>query len=167
MGYTHYWLPKVHTKKQWDKFTATCKKLHDNLPEKTDSAGGYYDNEPLEIAGGNGDSNPIFSANMVDFNGRGELSHETFRIYGDPNKNSWDFCKTSRKPYDLLVVACLIAAYQILDFRFSSDGFNSDDTCEDLQSAIDFYNYVVPTTSITQELLIIQRNEYKIRRGDL
>jgi len=161
MGYTHYWTPKRFTQLQWREYTTATKKLHANLPKSTDTAGGYHKNDPLEIAGGNGDGNPVFSERtMVDFNGKDELGHETFRIYADYQKNHGDFCKTARKPYDLLVVACLIAAYRILNFRFSSDGFRPDETCEDLQPAIDFYNNVLtPEVPVTQEELAKQRKE--------
>lgn len=53
-----------------------------------------------------------------------EYSHETFlftRVIGD---DTFMFCKTARKPYDLLVQACLIAAVALLPEveRVSSDG---------------------------------------------
>lgn len=164
MGYTHYWTPKTHTPEQWKKFATACKKLKDNLPKKTDTAGGYHSDDELELANGMGDegSKPTFNNKMVDFNGKGELGHETFRIFADPLKNESDFCKTARKPYDLLVVACLIAAFQILNYRFSSDGFKKDETCDDLQPAIDFYNGVMkPEVPVTQKTLAIQRRENK------
>jgi hypothetical protein len=103
---------------------------------------------------------------MVCFNGVGDLAHETFVI---EKKGSDDFCKTARKPYDLLVVACLIAAWQILNYRFGSDGFDPDGSCNDLQPAIDYYNEVMQPKNkitglpepITQEMLWKQRKEFK------
>jgi len=162
MGYTHYWKTKNHTPEQWETFVDVCKKLAENLPKRSNTAGGYYSTDVIDIAGGNGEGEPTFNNEMVDFNGRGDdLMHETFRICGDPEFNpSNDFCKTARKPYDLLVVACLIAASQILGYRFCSDGFNSDGTCDDLQPGIDFYNQVVqPNEPITQVILWEQRNK--------
>lgn len=103
---------------------------------------------------------------MVCFNGVGELAHEAFVI---EKKGTDDFCKTARKPYDLLVVACLIAAWQILNYRFSSDGFNQDGTCDDLQPAIDFYNEIMQPKNkitglpenITQAMLYEQRKKFR------
>lgn len=165
MGYTHYYTPKTnYTAEQWKEFTAACKKLHANLPQKSKSAGGYHKDDPLEIAGGNGEGKPVFNKGMVWFNGKDDekdLGHETFSILADPAQQEWSFCKTARKPYDLLVVACLIAAYQILNFRFASDGFNQDETCDDLQEGIDFYNEVLqPKEHVTQTTLRDQRREY-------
>ena len=161
MGYTHYWRTKNSTDTSWKKFTSTCRKLYKNLPATTETAGGFYKNDPIEIADGLGENKPIFNNVMVYFNGKGELGHETFMIKRIPNQNS-DFCKTARKPYDLLVVACLIAAYQILDYRFCSDGFYNDNTCDDLQQGIDYYNTVIkPEIPVNQEILLKQRAEFK------
>jgi hypothetical protein len=161
MGYTHYWNAKESTTENWTKFKNTCQKLKDNLPEKTDIVGGYYSDDLLEIAGPMGDGEPIFNNTTVAFNGKDgekDLGHESFMI--NKSNSGGEFCKTAQKPYDLLVVACLIAAWQILDYRFSSDGFNRDETCEDLQSGIDYYNKIIqPEILITQELLAKQRRE--------
>jgi len=162
MGYTHYFNGNASTESKFKEFSEVCKKLHDNLPEKTDTAGGYHKDDKLIIGDGRGHLNettgdvPIFDNRMVCFNGVGDLAHETFLI---EKKGTDDFCKTARKPYDLLVVACLIAAWQILGYTFSSDGFNRDGSCDDLQPAIDFYNEVMqPKEPITQEALNEQRN---------
>jgi hypothetical protein len=134
MGYTHYWTPKVATKVKWKQFKETCKKLHDSLPEKTDTAGGYHSDDPLEIRSGNGFNKPEFTMKAVYFNGdnvRG-LDHETFLL--QPDKLEWNFCKTARKPYDLLVAACLIAAHEILGYEVRSDG-----AWDDWKPAVEFY----------------------------
>ena len=126
MGYTHYWTPKVATNKKWKEFKETCKKLHDNLPARTATAGGYYKDDPLEIRSWNGFNKPEFTMKGVNFNGdelKG-LDHENF--YLTPTTTEWNFCKTARKPYDLLVVACLIAAHEILGYEVSSDGDITD-----------------------------------------
>lgn len=155
MGYTHYFKGKKSNPTKFKMFSGTCRKLYYSLPEKTNTAGGYHADDNLEIAGSNGEGKPQFTDEFVVFNGKDELAHETFFI--DINGTN-DFCKTARKPYDLLVVACLIAAWQILDYKFSSDAFNQDGTCDDLQPAIDFYNQVIqPSKPITQEDIKKQR----------
>lgn len=167
MGYTHYYKPTRFNKEQWEQYRSTCALLAAELPEKSDTAGGFYSNTPIEIVGPHSaqlDSKPIFDNKMVAFNGKGENGCETFVVFASPKKNQgWTtFCKTSRMPYDLLVVACLIAAWQILDFRFKSDAFNCDETCPDLQEGIDYYNKVVkPTVPITVDMVVKQRRDIR------
>lgn len=74
----------------------------------------------------------------MSFNGCEEQSHETFRLGAKPvdvdtpwnkgNEKIFDFCKTARKPYDTVVVACLAALADILgdDIEVSSDGSPED-----------------------------------------
>lgn len=168
MGYTNYFKGKKSTDAKFMEFSDACKKLHDSLPEKSESAGGYYNDMPIVIKGGNGEGEPIFNNDMVCFNGDDstDMSHETFRI---EKKGTNDFCKTARKPYDLLVVACLIAAWQILNYKFSSDGFSSDGTCEDLIPAMKYYNEVMQPKNkitglpepITEAMLWEQRKKFR------
>lgn len=162
MGYTHYWIGKRSTDDNWNKFREACEILHQNLPEKTDTAGGFYKDSKLQIASGSGKGKPVFDGVMVCFNGSGnELSHEGFRI--EKHTGDWNFCKTARKPYDLLVVACLIAAWQILDYRFASDGFTDYQgvkSASDLIPGMNFYNEVMrPEVPITEDMLWKQRKE--------
>lgn len=164
MGYTNYFKPtRKVTEQEFKQFVSACKKLYKNLPMKTNMAGGYHEDDLLEIAGGNGMGKPEFKSTHVCFNGKGELSHETFFIERESEK--WDFCKTARKPYDLLVVACLIAATQFIDYRFSSNGFydyKGVKHIQDLQPAVDFYNEVIkPETPITEEMLWLQHKEFE------
>ena len=166
MGYTNYFKPtREVTEQEFKQFVSACRKLYKNLPEKTNMAGGYHEDDPLQIAGGDGTGKPEFNKNFVCFNGLGdELNHEGFII--EIENKEWDFCKTDRKPYDLLVMACLIAAWQFIDYRFSSDGFHDykgEKHIEDLQPAVDYYNKVMkPKTPITEEMLWLQREEYKL-----
>lgn len=64
---------------------------------------------------------------VISFNGKGDLSHEAFTI-GDSWNGNWECCKTARKPYDKVVVACLcILGHHLGDaVRISSDGDASD-----------------------------------------
>lgn len=133
MGYTHYWTPKKANPEKFKIFSDTCKKLYNNLPENTNTAGGYYSNEKIEIGNSDGSKlKPIFENTYISFNGMGKNSHETFEI--NFNNTDWDFCKTARKPYDLLVCACLLAAADILNYEISSDG-----NFEDWEPAMKFY----------------------------
>jgi len=149
MGYTHYWTPKEFNQKQWNKFLNTVVKLKDNLPKHTDTAGGYTEDQPLLIGGNEPNEKAIFDDKMIWFNGQTpkklrdegwDLGHETFLIenINVGGKNEWNFCKTARKPYDLLVCSCLITAGKILKFDISTDG-----TLKDWKPAFDYYSKVI------------------------
>ena len=141
MGYTHYFTVKESTQTNFNKFVDVCKKLHKSLPKKTDTAGGYFSDKPLIICGGNGTGKPIFSKDEICYNGdeKNGLEHEMFMI--NKNNLNWAFCKTSRKPYDLLVCACLIAGKTILGIEIESDG-----NVDDWKPAIKFYADVTGNT---------------------
>ena len=64
--------------------------------------------------------------NKIRFNGVGEDGHETF--YLSPDESGWGFCKTARKPYDIVVVAILSMLDEYLGdkFEWRSDGDNED-----------------------------------------
>lgn len=152
MGYTHYWStnPNV-TEKQFTKFVDAVKKLHANLPEKTETAGGSYADEVIVICGGDGSGSPVLGENYcynnhdygrtVIFNGNEDkgLDHETFFISEKPNRDG-DFCKTARKPYDLFVCACLIAAGKFLKYKLRTDG-----TVNDWKEAFAYYSAIMGT----------------------
>jgi hypothetical protein len=122
----------------------------------------------LEIAGWNGKGKPVFNTRQVRFNGKGELNHETFAITSTDGINEGQFCKTNRKPYDLLVVACLIAAWKLLDYRFGSDAFCQDGTSEDLREGLEYYKKVIKAVyypiegdvDITMADIAKQRQQY-------
>jgi hypothetical protein len=61
--------------------------------------------------------------NEVSINGIGEDSHETFIFTRNANLE-FNFCKTSQKPYDEVVTACLIALGKIYGDKvdIGSDG---------------------------------------------
>jgi len=153
MGYTHYWTPKKVSAKKFKDFSDTCKILHDNLPDKSDTAGGYHSDGKIVIGDGSGhlnlstDDKPEFSKDIVCFNGVGEDSHETFVIAH--KQTDWEFCKTARKPYDLLVCACLLAAIDILDYKITSDG-----DLNDWIPAMKFYNKVIEKTKADRTFII-------------
>lgn len=110
MGYTHYWTPKAVDQKTWNKFL--------------DVAIAMWKDCSVDIAGSHGTDFPTFSFKEICFNGVGDDSHEPFLISKEGEE--WDFCKTARKPYDVLVTACLLAAKDILGYEISSDGNHED-----------------------------------------
>jgi hypothetical protein len=85
------------------------------------------------IRGGLGEGSPMINESEVWFNGdeKTGMSHETFGIRWFPSGGEVKgFCKTARKPYDILVCVSLLAfkhAFNDPDvFSFSSDGDNAD-----------------------------------------
>lgn len=137
MGYTHYWTPKNANKETWMKFLKVARELKKNLPKTSETAGGYHSDNPIVIRGGMGTGPAEFKGDGIWFNGNEAkgLDHETFMI--SPTKSDWNFCKTARKPYDLLVCAVLIAAHEYLGYEVSSDG-----DLEDWLPAIEYYSTV-------------------------
>ena len=139
MGYTHYWYREQELDK--DGFAAAasdCKKI---VAKAVDSK--------IKIGNGCGDeADPSIGADAIIFNGVGEEAHETFGIeqitckesggFGESTKGMvFDFCKTACKPYDVVVVACLVALKKHLgmDFIVHSDGsedemFSGKQLCE-------------------------------------
>jgi len=108
-------------------------------------AGGYYDDVPCKIKGGLGQGTPMINESQIWFNGdeKKGMDHETFSIrwYDDSNPNGFGFCKTNRKPYDLLVCVSLLAFQHAFDnpdvFNFSSDGDNAEwQTAKDVFTSI-------------------------------
>lgn len=144
MGYTHYWTFNRDKSKDSSKFAKAVeeiKAIHAKLPERTDSAGGSYLEYDLKIMGGMGTGEPEFTPTSVCFNGDEEngLDHETFSL--DYNVDTgWNFCKTARKPYDLLVCCALIAFANNLGAKVFT--FNSDGDLADWQPAINLYREV-------------------------
>lgn len=142
MGYTNYWSSKVdQTEEDWQPFIKACRVLYKNMPEYSESAGNCYPDEPLFLGGCNRYEKAQFTLDHVYFNGSDgmkrikkegywedssdkDLGHETFDFRRVVHH---EFCKTARKPYDLMVCAVLILAkFYLKDIRVSSDGDEDD-----------------------------------------
>jgi hypothetical protein len=107
MGYTHYW-------KQTRNLTPA---------EMEDIAGVIHkinDSTDVLICGWNGEGEPDLGPDLIRFNGPGDEGHETFYI--GPDKISFAYCKTERKPYDIVVTALLTVLAADYGFGVSSDG---------------------------------------------
>ena len=113
MGYTRYW-------------TRTDRPINQDVVDGVKEILDDCARKGIAIRGPLGDGEPIVSLEKIAFNGNGEgtndLSHESFVIDED---NTWNFCKTARKPYDLAVrrVLVLLEDYDIVK-DVSSDGPN-------------------------------------------
>ncbi|WP_166297154.1 hypothetical protein [Bradyrhizobium sp. 2S1] len=108
MGYTHYWTQKRNfTIAQWQQIIVDLKAILAHAQHV----------EGIVLAGsmGEGKTSPEFTDDLIAFNGLGDDSHESFYIqrkrtleeWQSKDRLGWSFCKTARKPYDRVVVACL------------------------------------------------------------
>lgn len=127
MGYTHYWYrAPTLTPGAFRGWVKDVQLLNDQLPPFTTSGGGYYADKRLSVHGPDGRGDAVIRDDLVAFNGRNggrssldDLAHETFYMPRqldpepyrtvDEHGRVFEFCKTSRKPYDLFVTAALIA----------------------------------------------------------
>ena len=95
----------------------------------------------VDLANGHGDvgTKPTFDTETVRFNGLGEDAHETFVVRRE--HTGFKFCKTQRKPYDVVVTACLICLQSCLrdDVQVSSDG-----EWEDWKEGMNLFKEVFP-----------------------
>jgi len=142
MGYTHYWKnAKKLDDKAWTNFIKEVKQVYKSLPNEIDG-------EPLRLNGCYKYKTPTFSQTRVYFNGEGtlyrvqkseiingkkhkfwntevsDLGHDTFSIQ-KKGTSSYTFCKTARKPYDLMVTATLVLYakhFGVINTNISSDG---------------------------------------------
>jgi hypothetical protein len=94
----------------------------------------------IKIKGGLGTGAAVINDEEIWFNGdaKFDLDHETFHVKRDTvDLLTKDFCKTARKPYDVLVCCALISLKRHLPGAFS---FTSDGDRSDWASAIAFYD---------------------------
>jgi hypothetical protein len=92
LSYTHYW--RVRNTTEWLK---TWPQLIADVQRIADEAG-----VPLNYDGDEEDG--------IELNGS-ESSCETFIL--EPEATGFSFCKTARRPYDLIVTAILLRAWQL------------------------------------------------------
>jgi hypothetical protein len=173
MGYTHYWT--------FDRSKMTQDELKIAFKKAVDEIVNLKNNLPKEIVikGEHGYNEPTFSEEEICFNGdiESESEHETFRVTleqpkiciyhdADPLKSiyrdqNFKFCKTTRKPYDLLVCASLIALNKYMPEAFT---YSSDGNEEDWKKPKEFYQQFCEST-IEDESWYVWR-EHKTVEGE-
>lgn len=128
IGFTHYWSRKGKVSETAYKAAITdIIKIVKTVTNKSKLAK-TLDIAPIALANGQGESNtaPELVKGVV-FNGVENEAHETFSL---PEKakdlDEFDFCKTNRKPYDTVVVACLARLAKVKGIKISSDGTESE-----------------------------------------
>lgn len=125
MGYTHYlYREKNLDHVKFNNAVKDCQKIVQEL------------NVPVQFESDNNDP-PVFSPELIRFNGVNDDGHETFLIerdftdsykVTDKQNRFFSFCKTAYKPYDIAVTACLIVLKHHLGnaINVSSDGDYND-----------------------------------------
>lgn len=124
MGYTHYWERPIELdQNKYSLFSKDVRKIFEASREKGIWLSDGLDKKP----------EPLADDENIWFNGRGDNSHETFHLpriftpqeWMKPSKTGlyFGFCKTSRKPYDLTVMAVLVSfKHSFNEVKVTSDG---------------------------------------------
>lgn len=118
MGYTHYFsFKKIQGKTQvneslYNMAMRDCQRIIKRYCKENGGLSGYSAHTKLGQYGG------------LELNGKGADAHESLNFREHFSENDFGFCKTARKPYDLVVVACLAVLKHRLGESFSvtSDG---------------------------------------------
>lgn len=126
MGYSHYWSHDENLDRR--KLFAAMEDVQ-KIVEAAQVKG-------IGLAGPHGDGEPMVSEGIA-LNGVAEEGHESFVFPNNPsdpfitksNGRLWAFCKTARKPYDLVVCAILLVLKHHLgkQIRIASDGDRTED----------------------------------------
>lgn len=161
MGYTHsFHQYRDATETQWEAICADVRKLLEKVPAHSTSAGGSFSDAPLILCDGFGKAGtaPEVNQDQIWLNGSedDDMMNETFllsRLYKPDWVESWmynkdeqgrkrlfQFCKTERKPYDLVVCACLIVAHHHAPKAYDID---TDGTPEDWAPALEWVSAVL------------------------
>lgn len=98
MGYTRYW----SVNKDADTLDDTTL---DTIRAIVDIAG----EDGISIKNWDGTGKPTITDTCINLNGDSDLweDHENFKVSFPYSPQDWRFCKTARKPYDVVVYACL------------------------------------------------------------
>lgn len=123
MGYTHYWRVKkikgmaTVLEARYQKAILECQKVCSTYYKEFGGLSGYSAHTKPGAYGG------------LKVNGKGDDGHEDFVMREHFNENEdFEFCKTARKSYDLVVTACLAILKHRLGhaIEVSSDGDAAD-----------------------------------------
>lgn len=109
MGYTHNWDKSDTAEDVWAALVADARRI-------AETAG-------VPLAGPMGDGEPQFNAERIALNGVEATGddYESFVLVS--GATTFEFCKTGRMPYDVVVTAILLrAAHTVPGFDVRSDG---------------------------------------------
>ena len=101
------------------------------------------------MAGGDGTGEPKFTDDIIIFNGenKDDMSHETFVMERQSEGRAengliFEFCKSARKPYDLMVKISMLR----LKHHFPQTEISCDGGAEDWKQAKEIYKKAFKTT---------------------
>lgn len=128
MGYTHYWkfraVPKGQAKQVEETYQLAIRQCQKIIRSYNKSVKEIDIKHPDRLSGYSAHTK-VNDYGGLNFNGTQDLSHEDFTMREHFNQNEgFNFCKTAEKPYDIVVVACLITMKHYLGdlIDVSSDG---------------------------------------------
>ena len=125
MGYTHYWYRKPELDPtKFQAFAGDVRQLVELARE-------------VRLGNWQGEGKPEITAERVSFNGRGDEGCETFLVMPTEELQTWRaaegktevfaFCKTRYLPYDVVVVASILALlHHFPEAHAASDGCGGD-----------------------------------------
>ena len=127
-------IPKVMDAAKFKTLSEELETIAGLLPAKTEI--GDWSGKSAVLCGGDGTGSPKFTKDLIIFNGDATdgMDHETFVIERD-HKDSrvdekelvFEFCKSARKPYDLMVkISMLRLKHHFPQTEISGDGDASD-----------------------------------------
>ena len=125
MGYTHYWRIKKGTPKLSKACLSDIKKVCDRYGKLIQ----FEEDEKKPI---------VLNSGEIRFNGIRENGHETFLFEVPPKEDKYskfdkgflfNFCKTARKPYDIVVceILLILKAHLQENLKIDSDGFSNSE----------------------------------------
>jgi hypothetical protein len=127
-------IPKVMDAAKFKTLSEELKTIAGLLPQDVKIA--EWSKKSPVLCGWNGTGNPEFLENEIAFNGdkTDDMDHESFVIQRDNSKEREDekglifeFCKSARKPYDLMVkISMLRLKHHFPKTEISCDGDASD-----------------------------------------
>jgi len=141
MGYTHHWNnSRPIDDSEWEAITTRARQI---LRVAQDDLGIAL-SEEYDV-----NRMPIVSEKEIRFNGYADEGHETFMITRDAD--DYSFCKTARKPYDVVVVAML----QLMGVYAAGFDWRSEGNDDDLIDGLKLYNKATGAnwdhTNVTRE----------------
>lgn len=114
MGYTHYW--RAGKTADW---TAAYPQIQLDAVKIVKAA----QERGIALGDATGEGKPVITEGHLRLNGVGDEGHESFIL--PSSLRGFDFCKTARKPYDVVVTAILLRAHHHAPagIEVSSDGY--------------------------------------------
>jgi hypothetical protein len=131
MGYTHYFSYSPHAdcfREAWPQIVTDTQRIVNHITGLG-----------IPLAGPDGNGSPEITEKGIKLNGQKSGAYEALMIWPHPptihddawqafqydkRRFVWDFCKTSRQPYDVAVSAILLRCHQLAPdaFVIASDG---------------------------------------------